>query len=210
MYTSRVRIPAMAGVSMIELIIFIVIITVNVAGILAVLSFTTSRSADPLQRKQAILIAEGLLEEVSLARMTFCSPDDPMVESATSAAECTSAETVGPPAGATRPYANINDYVGAFDVPTSFIPPPAGGGARDTSGVIQDALGNVLFDGRYRAFVTISARAALGPPATAALLTGSGTADTDLLLIAVRVTYGNGEQIVLERFRTRYAPNSTP
>ena len=210
MCTSRARMASMAGVSMIELIIFIVIITANVAGILAVLSFTTSHSADPLQRKQAILIAEGLLEEVSLARMTFCSPDDPMVESAASAGECTSAEAVGAPPGATRPYASINDYVSAFGVPTSFIPPPAGGGNRDTTGVIQDAQGNVLFDGRYRAFVTISADAALGPAGSAALLTGSGTADTNLLLIAVRVTYGNGEQIVLERFRTRYAPNSTP
>lgn len=202
----------MAGVSMIELIVLIVIISVNVAGILAVLSFTTSRSADPLQRKQAILIAEGLLEEVSLARMTFCPPDDPNAETATSAAGCTTPEAVGPAAGATRPYPNINDYVGAFGVPTSFLPPGAGG-SRDPSGVIQDALGNVLFGGKYRAFVTISANATLGP-ATAApapgAITGSGTADTDLLLISVAVTYGNSERIVLERFRTRYAPNSTP
>lgn len=194
---------------MIELIVFIVIISVNVAGILSVLSFTTGRSADPLQRKQAILIAEGLLEEVSLARMTFCQPDDPKAETVDRADDCTTAEAVGPPTGATRPYANINDYVGAFGTRTSFIPPDAAGN-RDPSGIIQDATGNVLFGGKYRAFVTITANATLGPPASATLLTGSGNPDTDLLLISIEVSYGNGEKIVLDRFRTRYAPKSTP
>ncbi len=207
MYTDRVSGRTMRGVSMIELIVFIVIISVNVAGILAVLSYTTSRSADPLQRKQAILIAEGLLEEVSLARMTFCPPDDPQAETAQNAGDCTTPEAVGPATGATRPYPNINDYVSAFGAPTSFLPLRPDG-TRDGSGVIQDALGNVLFEGRYRAFVTITANAALGP--AGAQLTGSGNADTELLLISVAVSYGNGEQIVLDRFRTRYAPNSTP
>jgi MSHA pilin protein MshD len=199
---------AMAGISMIELIVFIVIISANVIGIMGALSLTTGRSADPLQRKQAILIAEGLLEEVSLARMTFCDPSDPAAETALSAGDCTTPEAVGPPAGATRPYANINDYVGAFNTPTSFMPVGAGG-VRDTTGTIQDALGNTLFGGRYRAFITITANAALGP-AGSAQMTGTGTADTDLLLISVAVTYGNGERIVLDRYRTRYAPNSTP
>lgn len=192
-----------AGLTMIELIIFIVIISVAVAGVLSVLTYTTSRSADPLQRKQAILIAEGLLEEVSLARMTFCPADDPNVETATSAADCATPETVGPGAS-TRPYPHVNDYVSAFGVPTSFTP-------GDSTGLIRDALGNPLMNsasGSYRAFVTITAAGALGP-AGATAINGSGSADTDLLLVSVSVQYGN-EKIVLERFRTRYAPNSPP
>ncbi|QYF93319.1 type II secretion system protein [Massilia sp. PAMC28688] len=208
MYVKRAPARATGGVSMIELIVFIVIVSANVVGILGALSLTTGRSADPLQRKQAILIAEGLLEEVSLARMTFCDPDDPLAETATSAAGCTTAESVGPPPGATRPYANINDYVSAFGVPTSFMPVGAGG-VRDTTGTIQDVLGNTLFGGRYRAFVTVTANATLGPSG-GAQIAGSGNADTEVLLISVRVLYGNGEQIVLDRFRTRYAPGSTP
>lgn len=188
-----------AGLSMVELIIFIVIISVAVAGVLSVLTYTTGRSADPLQRKQAILLAEALLEEVSLARMTFCHPDDPKAETALNAGQCTTAETVG--GGGTRPYANINDYVSAFGTPASFT-------AGDTTGKVTDALGNTLAGGQYRAFVTVSANATLGP--AGAQLTGSATADTDLLLISVAVEYGNGERIVLDRLRTRYAPNSTP
>jgi MSHA pilin protein MshD len=54
------------GVSMIELIMFIVIIGAAMVGILSVMNVTTTHSADPLIHKQAIAIAESLLEEVEL------------------------------------------------------------------------------------------------------------------------------------------------
>ena len=203
MSTSRLH---QAGLSMIELVVFIVIIGVAVAGVVATLTFTTARSADPLQRKQAILIAEALLDEISLGHMTFCHPDDPAAETATSAAGCATPETVGP-SGAARPYFNINDYVLAFNTPTSITP-------GDTTGKVTDVLGNLKHDGKYTAFVTIRADARLGP-AGATGLVGSATgaanpADTNLLHISVAVNYGSGDKIVLDRYRTRYAPNSTP
>ncbi len=195
-----------SGLSMIELVVFIVIIGVAVAGVVATLTFTTARSADPLQRKQAILIAEALLDEISLGHMTFCHPDDPAAETATSAAGCATPETVGP-SGAARPYFNINDYVLAFNTPTSITP-------GDTSGKVTDVLGNLKHGGKFTAFVTLRADARLGP-ADASGLAGSAAgapnpADTNLLHISVAVNYGSGEKIVLDRYRTRYAPNSTP
>ena len=54
------------GATLIELVIFIVIISTAVVGILQVMSLTTSHSADPLVRKQALAIAESLLEEIEL------------------------------------------------------------------------------------------------------------------------------------------------
>jgi MSHA pilin protein MshD len=54
------------GVSLIELIMFIVIISAAMIGILSVMNITTAHSADPLIHKQAIAIAESLLEEVEL------------------------------------------------------------------------------------------------------------------------------------------------
>lgn len=54
------------GVSLIELIIFIVIVSVALTGILLVMDQVTRHSADPLIRKQAIAIAESLLEEIEL------------------------------------------------------------------------------------------------------------------------------------------------
>ncbi len=54
------------GISLIELIIFIVIISVALTGILLVMNQTTAHSADPLLRKQAMAAAESLLEEIEL------------------------------------------------------------------------------------------------------------------------------------------------
>lgn len=54
------------GISLIELIIFIVIISVALTGILLVMNQTTAHSADPLVRKQAMAAAESLLEEIQL------------------------------------------------------------------------------------------------------------------------------------------------
>jgi MSHA pilin protein MshD len=58
------------GVSMIELIMFIVIISIAVAGILLVMNKVTGHSADTLVRKQALAVAESLLEEIELQSMS--------------------------------------------------------------------------------------------------------------------------------------------
>lgn len=55
-----------SGISLVELIMFIVIVSVAVAGILLVLNVTTKSSADPLVRKQALAAAQSLLEEIEL------------------------------------------------------------------------------------------------------------------------------------------------
>jgi MSHA pilin protein MshD len=54
------------GFTLIELIIFIVVVGVGVAGILSVYTTSMKNSADPLVRKQALAIAESLLEEIVL------------------------------------------------------------------------------------------------------------------------------------------------
>lgn len=54
------------GVSLIELIMFIVIVSVALAGILLVMNAVTRGSADPVVRKQAIAAAYSLLEEIEL------------------------------------------------------------------------------------------------------------------------------------------------
>ncbi|MFA6986493.1 MAG: prepilin-type N-terminal cleavage/methylation domain-containing protein, partial [Arenimonas sp.] len=51
-----------AGLSLIELVMFIVIVGVAVAGVLSVLTVTAQHSADPMIQKQAQAIAEAMLE----------------------------------------------------------------------------------------------------------------------------------------------------
>jgi MSHA pilin protein MshD len=54
------------GFTLIELIIFIVVVSIGMAGILTVMNTTVKSSADPMVRKQSIAIAEAMLEEISL------------------------------------------------------------------------------------------------------------------------------------------------
>lgn len=54
------------GISLIELIMFIVIVSAALAGILMVMNVTSKGSVDPLIHKQALAIAESLLEEIEL------------------------------------------------------------------------------------------------------------------------------------------------
>ena len=101
------------GLTFVELIFFIVIVTVGLAGILLVLDQTTSRSADPMVRKQMLAIAESVLEEVRLQSHGWCDPDDANATTATSAAGCaggTPAETRG---SALAPWDQVTDYNGA-------------------------------------------------------------------------------------------------
>ncbi len=52
------------GFTLIELIFFIVVVSVGLAGVLKVMEVTTRASADPIVRKQALALAESILQEV--------------------------------------------------------------------------------------------------------------------------------------------------
>lgn len=67
------KINTQSGLTLIELVIFIVIISVAVAGVLSVMNFTTQHSADPLVRKQAAALADSILEEILLKN--YADPD---------------------------------------------------------------------------------------------------------------------------------------
>jgi MSHA pilin protein MshD len=54
------------GFTLAELLLLIVVFSVALAGILLVINTTTTHSADPMVRKQAMAIAESMMEEVSL------------------------------------------------------------------------------------------------------------------------------------------------
>lgn len=62
--------PRQRGISLVELVMFIVIVSIAVIGTLLVMNLTTAHSADPLIRKQALAIAESLLEEIELQDFT--------------------------------------------------------------------------------------------------------------------------------------------
>lgn len=57
---------AQSGMTLVELIVAIVIISVGLAGVLAVFQTVVRGSADPLVSKQMLAIAEGMMEEITL------------------------------------------------------------------------------------------------------------------------------------------------
>lgn len=185
------------GVTLVELIMFMVIVSIALAGIVQVMRMTTANSADPLRRKQALMIAEGLLEEVRLAQFSFCDPTSNNADTATSTAACTLPEAWGREAGTSnvRPFDNVNDYVTAPNTPNAAF------GAGTT---LFDAAGSAIPVTGYAATVAIvpaaanAAGIAAGNPA--------GSADASMLRIRITVTYAGGDPVVLDGYRARYAP----
>jgi MSHA pilin protein MshD len=194
-----------AGISFIELIMFIVIVSLGIAGILSVLNLTAQKSADPMVRKQMLAIAEALLEEVELMPFTYCDPNDANARTAGAAlvggANCqATVEAIGPVAGETRysavtPFDNVDDYDG-FDTNTAT---PSG---------IWDPSATLAGPAGYRAQVAVSTQA-LGPAGLQVAAT-DGNGAPQSLVINVTVTGPGGGSIVLGGYRTRYAPNAVP
>lgn len=174
------------GISLVELIMFIVIVGIGVTGILSVMNVTTRASADPMVRKQALAVAEALLEEIELQPFTFCDPDDANAATATSTAGCAAtAEAMGPEAGETRYAAplfdNVNDYHGFTMSP-----------------IVDMTNSTIAGLGGYTATVNI----------TQAGNTFALT-NPEVLQIDVRVQSANTD-ITLTGYRFRYAPNALP
>lgn len=183
------------GFTLVELLMFIVIVSVALGAMMSLFAQTSARSADPMLRRQALAIAESLLEEVQLMPLTFCDPDDANVDAATSSAGCASlAEATGPESGETRfaapQFDNVNDYNGYAMTPATT------GGIKDITNTAIAGLSG------YSARIAVAA-AALGP-AGAPISASSG----DALLITVTVTDPGGGVITLAGYRSRHAPNA--
>lgn len=189
------RVPALsraqAGVTLVELIMFIIIVSIGIAGILTVFNLTSQKSADPQVRKQMLAIAEALLEEVEFKPFTFCDPNDPNagLPATLSSAQCTggtggpndeSRLPLGPETGETRAtFDNVSDYNGL------------------SLATVSDINGSNPISG-YAATVSV----------TQEQLEASIPLDASLR-ITVTVTHGN-DSLSLSGYRLRYAPRSLP
>jgi len=181
------------GLSLVELIMFIVIVSAAVAGVLGALSMATRGSADPMIQKQALAIAEAVLEEAQLMPFTYCDPDDAQAATALSATVgptgcAVTVEAIGAEAGETRlstttPFDNVNDYDTFAMV----------GGITNIAGSSISGLE------AYSVSPVSVTNQALGTiPAS------------DSLLITVTVTGPGNTTVTLHGYRVRYAPNALP
>jgi MSHA pilin protein MshD len=52
------------GITLIEVLVFIVVVSVGVVGLLSTFQITVKSSADPMVQKQLVAVAESLLDEI--------------------------------------------------------------------------------------------------------------------------------------------------
>jgi MSHA pilin protein MshD len=176
------------GISLIELVMFIVIVGIGIAGLLLVFSTSTRKSADPLIQKQMLSIAEALLEEVQSKPFTYCDPDDAGAATAGAAVvgvgNCqATVEAPGPEGGeiSRAIFDNVSDYHGLSLTP------------------VTDIAGNTIASlASYSASIAVAAAGLGSVPAT------------DALQITVTVTGPGSSSLSVQGYRARYAPNALP
>lgn len=163
------------GFTIIELIIFIVVVSVGLTGILAVLNITAQHSSDPLYPKQALAIAEALMEEVQTK--DFAVP-----------AVGHTAPSTPPTVGERQNFDNVADFnnYGA----SSLAPTVLRAGIYDITGTAIAALAN------YRVLVTVAQP--LAAP-------GINAADiANVWVITVQVTDPGGTVYTFTGYRLNY------
>jgi MSHA pilin protein MshD len=99
-------IKSQRGLSLIEILVFIVIVSVGLTGMLSTFQATLMRSADPLIQKQMLAIAESMMEEVQ--GHDFAPGEDSYVPSSKACTAFRSEREL---------YDDLDDYDGVMDCP---------------------------------------------------------------------------------------------
>ncbi len=169
------------GFTLVELIIYIVILAIGSVSILTAIQTWDSKSSDHLIQKQAINIAESIMDEVNAMPFTLCDPQDFNVLTALTYSDCTIPQSGLGPAPSTEsrgdaldPYDNLFDYHNWSMTGISYI---------DNTSIPELANYN---SNVFLTPVTISGNAGY--------------------LIRVTVTPPTGIPVVLESFRSMHSP----
>lgn len=109
------RCPAERGVSLIELVIFIVIVSIGLTGMLSTLSATLKHSADPMIQKQMLSIAESMMDEIQ-SKNFASAPDMPSPTSKACATYALERAELNK-GGSAVYYDDVSDYDGVTDCP---------------------------------------------------------------------------------------------
>ena len=187
---------AQRGATLIEVLLFMVVVSVGLAGVMGIFRVAVTASADPMVRKQALAVADSLLTEIEQQPFTYCDPDDPNFATAAGTSGCTGgasqsedqggAALSGPmPTSETRyssatPFDNVADYGGFTMNPIYSVD--------DGTNAVPGLTG-------YTASVAVTR-----------VGTSFGLANDAVLRIAVRVVRAPAD-VTLVGYRFRYAPN---
>ena len=180
-----------AGITLIEQIVFMIIVSVGVIGLVSVMGPMVQHSADPVRTKQLAAIAESLLSEVLHQPFTWCDPEDAKASTAQAYTGATGCATypqntlirvpLSEDRYGTTPGANL-DNVADY-----------GGFVKND---IDDASGANAMAGYNASVAVVRSGAAFG-------------LGDDSAALAVTVTISrDGESFSLTGYRFRYAPRT--
>jgi MSHA pilin protein MshD len=135
------RASGQRGTTLVEVIIFVLIVSIAVVSVVSSLSLAVRQSSDPLVQRQTLAIGESLIQEIDSQPYAQKDPYNPTGPD----------DAIGPEPGETRagsplPFDNPNDYSGYSE--TGIVAPDgsavAGLGTYSASVVAtQQAMGNV-------------------------------------------------------------------
>lgn len=173
------------GFTLIEMTIFIVVVSIALTGVLALYQQASARSGDAIVAKQALEAGYALLEEIQSMPFTYCDVSDPAAAEAVSSAACSVPQGLSPRAGKARgsltaPFDNVGDYGGYSQT-----------GVTDINGLAAPGL------------EAYSISVALTQPAL------SGVPAQSVIRIDVTVAGPYGQQL-MTGYRIRHSPNATP
>lgn len=111
------RMPrVMRGFTLIEIVVFLMVSSIALVGVLKVYQLSVSRSADGVASKIAIEAAYSLLEEIEVMPFTYCDTSDSALMTAVSIAGCATPQGLSPFPGKSRggavPFSNVGDFGG--------------------------------------------------------------------------------------------------
>jgi len=191
------------GFTLIDVLLVIVLLGIVAAALTGVSARLASQSSETLKSRQALAIAQGLLDEVRHMPFTYCDPNDARAALATGAFAggtgcATVVDALGPEPGESRYNAanrfdSVSDYQG-FTMPG----PGCAAGLCDTTGTVVNATGPLV---GCAARVDMAAQALPG----IAALDANGRPQT--LRIVVTVNCPGIAAVSAEGIRVRHAPN---
>lgn len=195
---------ASRGFSLIDVLLVIVLLGIVATGLATVSGRLAAQSALSLKTRQALALAQGLLEEVRHAPFTYCDANDSQAATATGAfigaTGCLGqVDVMGPEPGESR-YNAANRFDSVTDYQGFAMPGPGCTGVCDVAGNLFNGAGSSLVG--CRAGVAMVAQAL---PTIAAL---DANGRPQVLRIAVTVTCPGLDPLVVDTVRVRHAPRT--
>jgi MSHA pilin protein MshD len=196
---------ASRGFSLIDVLLVIVLLGIVATGLATVSGRLAAQSALSLKTRQAMTLAQGLLEEVRHAPFTYCDGVDELAPNVTGAfpgpGGCpTQVDLMGPEPGESR-YVAGSRFDGVTDYRGFTMPGPGCAGLCDMAGNVVNVV-----NGGTSSLVGCSAGVTMAPVALAAIPALDANGRPQVLRIAVTVACPGLDPLVVETVRVRHAP----